>query len=396
MKQTDVALPNAEERLEYTLLCPGPVQLSPTVERALSGYDPRRKNGGARATLPAVIDKLQRIFRATPEHAIALFDGGGATAIECAIASTVPRDRKILVIDNGALGERLHGIARRYGMDVVHLRYAWGDLVQLADVERALEQHADIAVVAMAHHETSVGLLNPIAEVGALCRRFDALCLIDAESSLGAEDLAVVRDNVDICTSGADACLHSVGGVAILCVAPRVWPKIETIKSRSHGLDLVRHLRALDTLTGAPFAPCKMAYRALDAACAEFLQDGHGQRQAMYRQRNDRLRRGLSELGLAPFTRTGRESHSVVTCCIPTGLTFDELYEGLASQGYIVSRCSDVLAETFMQVANMGALDEGAVDGFLSAVSRVLTSLRRKAPMAAAQRSDAHARRPAA
>ena len=57
--------------------------------------------------------------------------------MESALASTVPYDRKVLVIDNGAFGERLFEICRLHEMDVVRLRYAWGDVVNLADVERA-------------------------------------------------------------------------------------------------------------------------------------------------------------------------------------------------------------------------------------------------------------------
>ena len=45
----------------------------------------------------------------------------------------------------------------------------------------------------MTHHETSVGLLNPVREVGAICHKYDGLMLVDSVSSLGAEDLAGVR-----------------------------------------------------------------------------------------------------------------------------------------------------------------------------------------------------------
>jgi 2-aminoethylphosphonate-pyruvate transaminase len=261
-------------------------------------------------------------------------------------------------------------------MELVHLRYAWGDPVRVGDVERVFAQHPDIAVVAMVHHETSVGLLNPVREVGALCRKFDALLIVDAVSSLGAEDLDVVRDNIDICYSSANKCLHAISGAGFVCVAPRVWPKIETIRPRSYYLDLRRYRRYMDELAQTPFTPAVSAYFALDAACGEFLADGHGRRFAMYRARNQRLRAGLAELGMAPFTRTGRESHALVTCCVPDGLSFAELYDGLKARGYIVYPCKDVLADRFLQVANMGELGEDEIDAFLAAAREVIATAR--------------------
>lgn len=370
------ALLETKEHPRYTLLNPGPVNTTPQVKSAMVHHDVCHRDSSFSELMVSLTSKLQRIFRATPQHTTVLITGSGTAAMECAISSSVPRDSKILVVDNGAFGERLHEITRLHEMSVVHLRYAWGDLVNPKDVKRAFEEHPDIAVVAMVHHETSVGLLNPIQEVGAIARENDAIFIVDAVSSLGAEELDVVRDNIDICYGSANKCLHSISGAGFLCVSPRVWAKIETIKPRTYYLDLKRYRRYVEELAQTPFTPAVSTYFALDAACAQFLADGHNRRWSMYRQRNDRLRRGLAELGMAPFTRTGRESNSVVTCCVPSGLTFQELYDGLKSRGYIVYGCKDVLADKFLQVANMGDLENDAIDEFLAIMGDVIAGIR--------------------
>jgi 2-aminoethylphosphonate-pyruvate transaminase len=363
----------------YTLFNPGPVNTTAEVKSALVHHDVCHRDSNFSELMVSLTGKLRRIFRATPEHSVCVVTGSGTAAMECAIASTVPRDGKILVIDNGAFGERLHEIARLHDMDAVHLRYAWGDPVQAADVARVFEQHPDISVVAMTHHETSVGLLNPVREVGAICRHHDALLLVDAVSSLGAEDLDVVRDNVDVCWGSANKCLHAISGVGFLCVSPRVWARIQSIKPRSYYLDLKRYRKYMEELAQTPFTPAVSNYFALDQACSEFLADGHAGRLAMYRERNARLRSGLAGLGMAPFTRTGQESHSVVTCCVPDGVRFQDLYERLKRRGYLIYACKDVLAERFMQVANMGDLPGSAIDDFLAAIAEIITQLRAEA-----------------
>ena len=120
-------------------------------------------------------------------------------------------------------------------------------------------------------------------------------------------------------------------------------------------------------------------YFALEAACDEFLADGHASRWAMYRARNKKLRDGLAKLGMAPFTRTGRESHSVVTACVPSGVEFRDLYAGLKQRGFIVYGCKEVLADRFFQVANMGDLSVEDIDRFLSATAEVIAEQRRPA-----------------
>jgi 2-aminoethylphosphonate-pyruvate transaminase len=377
-RQVDAIL-ESKAHPRYTLLNPGPVNTTARVKSALVHHDVCHRDANFSELMVSLSGKLRRIFRGGPQHTVCLITGSGTAAMECAISSAVPRGGKILVIDNGAFGERALEIARLHEMDVVHLRYPWGDQVDPGDVRRALERDPRIDVVCMPHHETSVGLLNPVREIGALCRQHDALFIVDAVSSLGAEDLDVVRDNIDICFSSANKCLHAISGAGFLCVAPRVWHKIEHVKPRSYYLDLKRYRRYADELAHTPFTPAVSTYFALEAACDEFLADGHSARWAMYRSRNRKLRDGLADLGMAPFTRTGRESHSVITACVPTGVEFRDLYAGLKQRGFIVYGCKEVLADRFFQVANMGELTGEDIDAFLAAAAEVIGELRRPA-----------------
>ena len=383
------AILDTKQHPAYTLLNPGPVNTTSTVKSALVHHDVCHRDSNFSELMVSLTGKLRRIFRGTPEHSVCLVTGSGTAAMECAISSCVPRGGKLLVIDNGAFGERLYEIGRLHEMDLVHLRYAWGDQVDPGDVERMFEQHPDIAVVAMTHHETSVGLLNPVREVGAICRRYDALMLVDAVSSLGAEDLDVVRDNIDVCWGSANKCLHAISGVGFLCVSPRTWSKIEQVKPRSYYLDLKRYRKYADELAQTPFTPAVSNYFALDQACSEFLADGHARRFAMYRERNARIRNGLAALGMAPFTRTGKESHSVTTCTVPAGIRFEDLYERMKRRGYILYACKDVLAHRFMQVANMGDLPVETIDAFLAETAAVIAELRAAAGVPAEQASSA-------
>ncbi len=370
------ALLEAKRHAHYTLLNPGPVNTTSTVKSALVHHDVCHRDSTFSELMVSLTEKLRRIFRATAHHTVVAITGSGTAAMESALVSTVPPDRKILIIDNGAFGARLVEVAKVHDMDIVHLRYGWGETVDPADVEQTLSAYPDIAVVAMIHHETSVGLLNPVREVGALCRRHDALLVVDAVSSLGAEELDVVRDNIDVCYGSANKCLHAVSGASFVCVSPRVWERIAGLSPKSYYLDLRRYRKYMDELGQTPFTPAVSTYFALDAACSEFLADGHASRFEMYKARNRRLRDGLSALGMPAFTATGSESHSIVTCRLPDGIAYEPLHDAIKLRGIIIYACKGILADRYLQIANMGDLSESTLDHFLAVMGEEIRRLR--------------------
>lgn len=381
------ALLEAKSHAPYMLLNPGPVNTTATVKSALVHYDVCHRDSTFSELMVSLTNKLRRIYRGTPHHTVVAITGSGTAAMESALVSTVPPDKKILIIDNGAFGARLAEVATVHEMDFVHLRYDWGQQVNVEDVEHALAVYPDIAVVAMIHHETSVGLLNPVREVGALCKKYDALLIVDAVSSLGAEDIDVVRDNIDIAYGSANKCLHAVSGASFMCVSPRVWPRIEKLKPRSYYLDLRRYRKYMDELAQTPFTPAVSVYFALDAACSEFLADGHEARFEMYRDRNKRLRDGLAALDMPSFTQTGYESNSIVTCRLPDGVAYEALYDAVKARGIIVYGCKGMLQDRYMQIANMGDLSSASIDQFLEVMGQEIARLRaaRTTPIATAK-----------
>jgi aspartate aminotransferase-like enzyme len=69
--------------------------------------------------------------------------------MEAALSSAVPHDKKLLVVSNGAFGERFEEIAQLHKMDHMVLRYEWGEVVRPQDVETLLAANPDIEGVVM-------------------------------------------------------------------------------------------------------------------------------------------------------------------------------------------------------------------------------------------------------
>jgi Serine-pyruvate aminotransferase/archaeal aspartate aminotransferase len=361
----------AEKNLpRYTLFNPGPVVTSAGVKAALVHYDVCHRDEDYSGVVRRLQQKLRPVFGASEEHEMLLLTGSGTAAMEMAVASVVPEGKKILTVANGAFGERLGEIARLHGIPHVSLSCPWGSLPDPAALESMLIADPDIAVVAMIHHETSIGVVNPVGAVGRICRARGVTLVVDAVSSLGAEDIDVVRDNIDVCFSSANKCLHSVSGVSFVCVAPTVWPRIADISPRVYYLDLKRYRRYLTEVAQTPFTPAVSSFFALEKALDELFEQGGVQaRRETYRRRNLLIRRVLTDLGFQSFTNTGRESHTIFTARVPSFVEIDALYSRMKDRGFIIYRCKGALGAHHVQIANMGELPDATIDAFLGAMA---------------------------
>ena len=372
----------AEKNLpRYTLFNPGPVVTSAGVKAALVHYDVCHRDEDYSGVVRRLQQKLRPVFGASEEHDMLLLTGSGTAAMEMAVASVVPEGRKILTIENGAFGERLGEIARLPKMPHVSLSCPWGTLPDPAALEAMLAGDPAIAVVAMIHHETSIGVVNPVGAMGRICRARGVTLVVDAVSSLGAEDLDVVRDNIDVCFSSANKCLHSVSGVSFVCVAPTVWPRIADIPPRVYYLDLKRYRRYLTEFAQTPFTPAVSSFFALEKALDELFEQGGVQgRRETYRRRNLLIRRVLTDLGFQSFTNTGRESHTIFTARVPSFVQIDALYARMKDRGFIIYRCKGALGAHHIQIANMGELPDATIDAFLGAMAEEVALAREAEP----------------
>ena len=372
----------AEKNLpRYTLFNPGPVVTSAGVKAALVHYDVCHRDEDYSGVVRRLQQKLRPVFGASQEHEMLLLTGSGTAAMEMAVASVVPEGKKILTVANGAFGERLGEIARLHRIPHVSLSCPWGTLPDPAALEAMLIADPEIAVVAMIHHETSIGVVNPVGAVGRICRARSVTLVVDAVSSLGAEDLDVVRDNIDVCLSSANKCLHSVSGVSFICVAPEVWPRIADVPPRVYYLDLKRYRRYLTEVAQTPFTPAVSSFFALEKALDELFEQGGVQgRRETYRRRNLLIRRVLTDLGFQSFTNTGRESHTIFTARVPSFVKIDDLYARMKDRGFIIYRCKGELGAHHIQIANMGELPDATIDAFLGAMAEEVGLARAAAP----------------
>src|SRR5207244_867137 len=129
----------------------------------------------------SVLDRLKLVFRT--EHDVLLMTSSGTGAFESAVANLTEPGGRALVVSHGNFGERWAAMVARYGADLDHLAYAWGDAPDPAEVG---ERAKGAAVVYVVHSETSTGVVSDLQPIAAAAKEQGALVVVDAISSLAA------------------------------------------------------------------------------------------------------------------------------------------------------------------------------------------------------------------
>ena len=282
------------------LLIPGPVSVDDEILKVL-GEPVWPHYGDAWTELYLrTADNLKRIFRTEGE--VHLLFGPGMAGVETAMTSVLARGDKILVPSNGLFGERMADVARAAGLEVVGVETGPREAVSAAAVWEAIKAHPDLRAVSVVHHETSIGVLNPVREIAAMAREADLLTIVDAVSSAGGVELDVDGWGIDVCVTVANKCLGAPIGVAPIAVGPRAVAAIEDGRPKAAGwyLNLATWRKFTDLWRGWHPHPTTMptnVIRALDLAVRRVLEVGLDEHLRRQRAARDTVRGGLRELG---------------------------------------------------------------------------------------------------
>jgi alanine-glyoxylate transaminase / serine-glyoxylate transaminase / serine-pyruvate transaminase len=199
------------------LMGPGPSDVSPRVLAALARPTIGHLDPQFQALMEEIKAALARLFNA-PDHACVPLPAPGTAGMEAAIMNLLePGDRAVIAV-NGAFGGRMADMAGRAGAEVVTVDHAWGEPVDPARVEEAL-QAAPAKVLAFVHAETSTGARSDAAALCGLARRYGALSIVDCVTSLGGIAVDVAAWDADVIYSGTQKCLSAPPGLAPIALS---------------------------------------------------------------------------------------------------------------------------------------------------------------------------------
>ncbi|HXI70786.1 MAG TPA: 2-aminoethylphosphonate--pyruvate transaminase [Verrucomicrobiae bacterium] len=377
------ASPNSNP--DKLLFTPGPLTTSLAVKQAML------HDAGSRD--PAFVELVRRIReqllelggvnRATGYEAV-LMQGSGTFAVESVISSVLPRDGKLLVIVNGAYGERIVTMASRHGIPNVVVRQEEDRLPSLPEIEATLKNDARITHVAAVHCETTTGILNPIDAIGRIVKPQGREFIVDAMSSFGAIPLDLDSAGVDYIVSSANKCIEGVPGFAFVLARRDALQSTEG-RARTLSLDLLGQWKGLEKDGQFRFTPPTHALLAFAQALKELAAEGGvAGRGTRYRTNHETLLRGMKALGFRPYLAPDIQSIIITTFHYPAdpGFVFAEFYQRLFDKGFVIYPGKLTRLDCF-RIGNIGRLHSKDIQSLLAATAAVLNEMGLELPLKA-------------
>ena len=354
------------------LLNPGPVNLSERVRNALLRPDICHREQEFYDLQNSVRNKLLEVYQLPQtDWAAILLTGSGTAAMEAMLASLVPVNGKVLILENGVYGERLSRIAEIHHIDHVSLRHDWAEEINLEKLEKELQYHTGLTHLAVVHHETTTGRLNQLESIARLCSRFNLSILLDAVSSYGAEEIKFEDWNICACAATANKCLHGVPGISFVVCNRNEIKHMQATPARTLYLDLAGYLKHQDD-NSTPFTQSVQCLYALEESLTEMFEEGgRVQRYNDYWNRMDIVREGLGSLGVIPLLKKEDCSCVLNSFYLPENLTYQTLHDRLKQKGFVIYAGQGGLARSLFRVSCMGAIKEEDMERFVSEFGKI-------------------------
>lgn len=368
--------PAASETGDPLLLTPGPLTTSASVKQAMV-HDWGSRDAGFLAINRMVLDKIVELAGGEGTHVTVPVQGSGTFAVEAMITSFVPKSGKVLVLINGAYGQRALKIAQIAGRATAALETPEDTPPDLTKLEAMLAGDKAITHVFAVHCETTSGILNPIAEVAAIVARQGRRLLVDSMSAFGALEIDARKIHYDALAASSNKCLEGVPGLGFVVCRNTALAECKG-NATTLVLDLFDQAEAFARTGQYRFTPPIHVIVALGKAIEEHAAEGGvAGRGKRYRDNAKVLIDGMRAMGFRTLLPDALQAPIIVTFHMPTDpkFVFQRFYDGLKERGYVIYPGKLTVADSF-RMGCIGRLYPDHMKGALAAVREVLDELR--------------------
>jgi 2-aminoethylphosphonate-pyruvate transaminase len=357
------------------LLTPGPLTTGKRVKEVMV-HDWGSRDATFLKINSEVLTRLPEVVNGVGDYVTVPMQGSGTFAVEAMLTTFVPPTAKVLMLINGAYGHRARkilDIARR--ASIVH-ETPEDTPPDLAVVERLLKEDAAITHIFTIHCETTSGVLNPIAALGALAQKYRKSYLIDSMSAFGALPLDAQAIRPDAIAASSNKCIEGVPGLGFV-ICRRAALEATAGNATTLVLDLHDQWRNFEKTGQYRFTPPIHVIVSFHQALMEFFEEG-GQpgRLKRYVENCRVLIEGMRALGFVPLLGDNLQAPIIVTFRMPADprFVFQTFYDRLKERGYVIYPGKLTVADSF-RIGCIGRLYPEHMRGALAAIRDILAEM---------------------
>ena len=361
--------------MDKKLLTPGPLTTSlSTKEAMLHDWGSRDikfidLNKNIRQSLVRLIDG-QNVFECVP------MQGSGTFAVEAMIGSLTNKKSKILILVNGAYGQRMKKICSYMSRNFIDYEVAEDEIHDINTIKSLINDNKDLTHIFAVYCETTSGILNPIQSIAELAKEKNISLFIDSMSAFGALPLDINETYFDAVAASSNKCLEGVPGVGFILVRKSV---LQNSKNNSHSLslDLYDQWESMEKNAQWRFTPPTHVLAAFNQALIEHLKEG-GIKGRFKRYKNNCkiICDGMAKLGFKQLLSNDLQAPIIITFLQPKVPNFDfkKFYNILSDKGFLIYPGKLTVADTF-RIGCIGYLNENDMKEAILAVEKTLKDM---------------------
>ena len=114
------------------------------------------------------------------------------------------------------------------GFKVTYLDVNEDGIIKLSDLENLLKEKQ--ALVSIMHANNEIGVLQPIKEIGELCKKYNSIFHSDIAQSIGTQKIDVVEMNIDACSISAHK-IYGPKGIGALYISNNIKNTLRPLMS---------------------------------------------------------------------------------------------------------------------------------------------------------------------
>jgi len=361
-----------KDKKPYILLTPGPLTTTKSVKEVMMKdwctWDDEYNN--------LVQDLRNRLLtlgvKNKNDYTTVLMQGSGTFSVESVIGSSMTLEDKMLIITNGAYGNRIAEIA-----DILNLKYEKIDFGEAGKIDVALIREeletGDFTHLAIVHCETTTGRLNPIQAIGDLIKEFNISYIVDAMSSFGGVEINIEKLGCDFLVSSANKCIQGVPGFGFVIAKKSAMEKCKG-NAKSLSLDLYSQWKIMEDNNGKwRFTSPTHVVRAFYQALLELeIEGGVKARQARYTKNREILVRNMEEMGYSTLVEKENLSPIITTFLVENEkkFIFKDFYNSLKEEGFVIYPGKITEAETF-RIGNIGDIHPNDIERLTNVIKKI-------------------------
>ncbi|WP_341838394.1 2-aminoethylphosphonate--pyruvate transaminase [Chitinophaga pollutisoli] len=360
--------------MKKLLFTPGPLSTSQTV-KAAAMEDIGSRDALFVDAVKQIREELLTLGQVSKEegYETVLMQGSGTFGVESVISSVIGENDHLLVLSNGAYGERIVKMCSIHKLPHTILRFEEDEITDPAAVRHLLEQQPHITHVACIHSETTTGLFNPIEAIGAICAELGKTFIVDAMSSFGGVALDIRKAHIQYLVSSSNKCIEGIPGFAFI-IAEKQALLTTKGQARSLSLDLYEQWQGLEANGQFRFTPPTLSIMAFRQALQELREEGGiPAREARYRKNKATLDKGMEALGFKQYLRPEIQGHIITSFLYPNdpSFHFEQFYQQLSDRNFVIYPGKLSKTNAF-RIGNIGQIFPADVAALVQAISEIM------------------------